>query len=218
MLNSNGNENDKENSRSNKQKNQFCKCSTLLHISLSLFCTTKTWHSLVTCFKEKMLYLLTKNVAACVAAPFFLWLLLVFHVAGHYHFAFSHCSCSYWIFKLFFQQNLSALICFFSLMLALYLLSMSLKTSKCTGKKTCLCYFFFPSKSAGGHASSKCDTWDQLTCRRWMIWMDGWTDGHVISEIKRLPLFLTHGAALSTLRARARERALLKRYLYQNLL
>lgn len=48
--------------------------------------------------------------------------------------------------------------------------------------------------------------------------MDGWTDGHVISEIYRLPLFLTHGAALSTLRARARERALLKTYLYQNLL
>ena len=40
--------------------------------------------------------------------------------------------------------------------------------------------------------------------------MDGWTDGHVISEIYRLPLFLTHGAALSTLRAHARERALLK--------
>ena len=105
---------------------------------------------------------------------------------------------------LFFHQNCFSLICFLSLPLALSVISMSVYTSKCSGKKTCLCSFFL-SKSVGGQACSKCDTWDHLTRRGWMIWMNGWTDGHMItkiSEIYRLPFFLTHVAPLHMLRTR----------------
>lgn len=96
---------------------------------------------------------------------------------------------------LFFLQNFFSFICFLSLPLALSVISMSVYTSKCSGKR--LAYVFFHSKNVGGQACGKCDTWDHLTCRGWMIWMNGWTDGHMItkiSEIYRLPFFLAHGA------------------------
>ena len=128
----------------NSKKNKLCMSSTLfVHNSLSLFCMSKPWNFLVTRFMEKMSYFLTKHYFCCLCSCSFF-----FFTASH----FSSCwPLAFLIFSLLWtaikfscytSSKIFSLICFLSLPLALSVISMSVYTSKCSGKKDSPMFFF----------------------------------------------------------------------------
>ena len=90
-----------------------CTCSTLLKISLLLFCTTTKWNSQ----KLPSYTFYGGNVERVLVHSFFFCSLrLIFTLVAAWHFSFSH-RC-YKIFMFFFQQKY-VFLCFLSLALAL---------------------------------------------------------------------------------------------------
>ena len=118
-------------------------CSTLfVHNSLSLFCMSKPRNFLVTHFMEKMSYFLTKHYFCCLCSCSFF-----FFTASH----FSSCwPLAFLIFSLLQLLNFHVILpakffffyLFLSLPLALSVISMSVYTSKCSGKKDSPMFFF----------------------------------------------------------------------------
>ena len=104
-------------------KKQICMCSTLFLYKPLLFCMThccfarlkRITSQLHIIFMEELLYLLTKNFAACVPIPFF-FTPVHFHLAGCRHF-----SClSQPLSNFCFSSNEICLLCFKSLALAIH--------------------------------------------------------------------------------------------------
>ena len=120
MLNGYGNENGKKKKKEikkvqlSRKKQQLCTCCTL---SFSHFfaVVVAMWNFRVKHFMEKMSHVLTKNICClCSCSPFF-FTAAHFHLAGRWHFSFSH---RRYIISLFFFQRYSSPL-FFSLVVAL---------------------------------------------------------------------------------------------------
>ena len=106
MLNGYGNENGIKINRSNQQKKQktktrqICTCSTLLiflisktictWLFLSFFAVVLNDYNALFIFMEELSYMLTKGFVSCVHVHLYFVTAAHFHLAGRYHFSFSH--------------------------------------------------------------------------------------------------------------------------------
>ena len=121
MLNGYGNENGIKKKRNQKgliikkKNNNFARAAHFL-FSHFFAVVVAMWNFRVKHFMEKMSHALTKNICClCSCSPFFFFTAAHFHLAGRWHFSFSH---RRYIISLFFFQRYSSPL-FFSLVVAL---------------------------------------------------------------------------------------------------